>query len=390
MTELSVVIVGTDEDQRAILQMQVHATAVAKTQQAFGSLPLASSDLTLRRIQDLQPDVVIVDIPKHSSGPAVHAIELFRTELPKAAVFAVGETNQPQVIISAMRSGAREFLERPTTTTNLLECFVRLTSAQRKVQRAGQRGKLFTFINAKGGSGATSVAVNTALSLQGLGGSTALVDLAPLGHAALHLNAKPSFTLVDAIRNLHRLDESLLEGYMTRCPNGLHLLAGLTEALADEVVTSDFPRLFELLLAHYDYVVVDSSSRMDRAVRVVCDLSDTVLLVAHSDVVSLWSTAKLQSVLGESLGSDRLRLVINRFRKIPGFSERDIEAATRVKVLSKIPEQDVLVAASIDRGIPVAQQNHSEIARAFVALAGTLAQHTEPKKRRSFILFGEN
>ena len=390
MTEVSVVIVGTDEDQRAILQMQIHATAVAKTQQVFATLPMAGSDLTLRRIQDLKPDVIIVDIPKHSPGPALHAIELFRTDLPNAAVFAVGETNQPQVIISAMRSGAREFLERPTSTTNLLECFVRLTSAQRKTQHPGQRGKLYTFINAKGGSGATSTAVNTALSIQALGYSTALIDLAPLGHTALHLNVKPSFTVADAIRNLHRLDDSLLEGYMTKCAAGLHLLAGVGEPLGDEALTGDFPRLFELLLTHYDYVIVDSSSRMDRAVRLLCELSETVLLVTHSDVVSLWSVAKLQAALGESLGSDRFRLVINRFRKIPGFSERDIETTTRVKVISKIPDHYELVASAIDRGIPIAQQNHSEIARAFVALAGVLAQHTEPKKRKSYILFGEN
>ncbi len=390
MTELSVVIVGTDEDQRAILQMQVHATAVAKTQQVFASFPLAAADLILRRIQDLKPDVILVDIPKQSPGPAVHAIELFRTELPAAAVFAVGETSQAQVIITAMRSGAREFLERPTTTTNLLECFVRLTSAQRKSQRSGQRGKLFTFINAKGGSGATSVGVNTALSLRALGRGVALVDLAPLGHAALHLNAKPTFTIVDAIRNLHRLDDSLLEGYMTHCTGGLHLLAGLSEALGDEVLTSDFPRLFDLLLAHYEFVVVDGSSRMDRAVRVVCDLSDTVLVVSQTDVTSLWSTAKLQAVLGESLGSDRLRLVLNRFRKIPGFNDGDIEAATHVKVVGKIPNQYALVAAAIDRGVPVAQQNHSEIARAFTDLAKVLAQQTQPKKTQSFILFGGN
>ena len=90
--------------------------------------------------------------------------------------------SQPQVIVSAMRAGAREFIERPTTTTDLLEAFVRLTAAQRKVQPGGTRGKVFTVVNAKGGSGATTVAVNLALALQAAHGNTALVDMAPLGH----------------------------------------------------------------------------------------------------------------------------------------------------------------------------------------------------------------
>ena len=45
----------------------------------------------------------------------------------------------------------------------------------------------------KGGNGATTVAVNLALALQSAYGQTALVDLAPLGHAALHMNLKPVF-----------------------------------------------------------------------------------------------------------------------------------------------------------------------------------------------------
>ena len=52
-------------------------------------------------------------------------------------MFAIGSMTQPQVIVSAMRAGAREFIERPTTTTDLLEAFVRLTTAQRKVDREG-------------------------------------------------------------------------------------------------------------------------------------------------------------------------------------------------------------------------------------------------------------
>jgi len=45
--------------------------------------------------------------------------------MPDIPIFAFGPISQPQLIVSAMRSGAREFIERPTTTTELLEAFVR-------------------------------------------------------------------------------------------------------------------------------------------------------------------------------------------------------------------------------------------------------------------------
>ena len=118
---------------------------------------------------------------------ALRAIELIHQELPGSAIFALGSMSQPQIIVSAMRSGAREFIERPTTTTDLLEAFVRLSAAQRKVQREEVRGRVFTVVNAKGGSGATTMAVNLSFALHSAHGNVALVDIASLGHAALHL-----------------------------------------------------------------------------------------------------------------------------------------------------------------------------------------------------------
>src|SRR5712672_3513193 len=198
MAELSVVIVATDNEQRTVLQVLVDGTSVARTVHTCASFPVAASDPVTRRAQAAKPDVLLVDIPADNLLAAMRAVELLHQELPDSAVFAIGNLNQPQVIVNAMRAGAREFIERPTTTTDLLEAFVRLTTAQRRVRQEGHRGKVFSLVNAKGGSGATTVAVNLALALHSAYGNTALVDLAPLGHAALHLNLKPLFTVADA------------------------------------------------------------------------------------------------------------------------------------------------------------------------------------------------
>ena len=130
--------------------------------------------------------------------------------MPDEAIFAIGTLNQPQVIVNAMRAGAREFIERPTTTTDLLEAFVRLTTAQRKVA-GGIRGKVFSVINAKGGNGATTVAMNLAFALQAAYGHTALVDLAPLGQCRPASEPETDFhRWPTPTRNLHRMDCSLL------------------------------------------------------------------------------------------------------------------------------------------------------------------------------------
>jgi len=387
MPELSVVIVSTDSEQRAVLQVLVDGTSVARTVHTCASFPVAATDPVTRRIHAANADVVVIDIPADNSSSALHAIELLHQELPQSALFAVGSLSQPQVIVNAMRAGAGEFVERPTTTTDLLEAFVRLATAQRKSRRQELRGRMFTVVNAKGGSGATTVAVNLALALQAAHGSTALVDIAPLGHCSLHLNLKPLFTVGDAIRNLHRLDSSLLESFMTRHSGGLQLLAGPTTPLPAEPSTSEFAKLFDMLVGHFRYVVVDASSRIDAATRLVANLAQVVLMVAHTDVASLWSAARVQQYLSESGSRDKVQLVLNRFRKIPGFSEGDAEAAAGVRLLWKIPNQYFAVSTAIDRGIPLSQHNNTEIARSFAALATRLTEDDLDVKRKAWSLF---
>src|SRR6516164_5842189 len=278
MAELSVVIIASESEQRAVLQVLVDGTSVARTAHSASNYPAASSDPLVPRIQSLNPDVVLVDVPAESSSAALHAIEVLRQEIPEVAVFAIGSMSQPQTIVSAMRAGAREFIERPTTTTDLLEAFIRLSSNQRKVKREGPRGKIFAVVNAKGGSGATTVAVNLALALQAAYSDVALVDMAPLGHAALHLNMRPPFTIGDAVRNLHRLDKSLLESFMIRHSGGLQLLAGASNPEAHDATGAEYAGLFEVLVSHFRYLVVDVSSRLDAATRLVGNLSETILL----------------------------------------------------------------------------------------------------------------
>src|ERR1700694_4877607 len=247
MPELSVAVFATDNDQRAVLQVLVDGTSVARTVCSSATMPVAANDPVLRRTQTFTPDVVLVDIAADGITAALRAVELLHQDLPDAAVFAIGPMTQSQLIVSAMRAGVGEYIERPTSTTDLLEAFVRLTATRRKPGRENSRGKVFTIVKAKGGSGATTVAVNLHLALQAINHSTALIDLAPLGHCALHLNLKPAFTISDAITNLHRLDSSLLDSFMARHERDLQVLAGPTTPTFIEPPSSHFVPLFYTL-----------------------------------------------------------------------------------------------------------------------------------------------
>jgi pilus assembly protein CpaE len=387
MPELSVAVFATDNDQRAVLQVLVDSTRVARTVCSNPTMPSAANDPVIRKTRLFAPDVVLVDIAADGAASAQRAIELLHQELPDAAVFAVGPLTQPQLIVSAMRAGVREFIERPTTATDLLDAFVRLTATRRKPGRESSRGKVFTIVNAKGGNGATTVAVNLALALQSIHHSTALVDMAPLGHCALHLNLRPAFTVSDAITNLHRLDSSLLDSFMARHDRGLQVLAGPVTPTVIEPSASDIARLLDTIVGLFHYIVVDVSSRLDSATRLVSNLSEKILLVAHADVASLWSAGRVAQYLGESGSRDRFALVLNRYRKVAGFDEAQTEAAIGAPVLWRIPNQYFAVSTAIDRGVPLVQQGSTEFGRSISGLAEHLTKDDLEVKRTAWSLF---
>lgn len=374
MHGIAVSLLTEDKERLTVLQSSLENTHMGRNVFSHVGFPGSATDPVVRQIQDVRSEVVLVDIDPQNVQRAIQAIELIHSSTSEIVIIAVGGMNDPGTIVAAMRAGAREYLERNATAESMVDAFTRFAASRGKTRTSSGRARVFTVMNAKGGSGATTVAVNTAVALQEMHQGVLLVDFAPIGHAALHLNARPSFGVIDALQNLHRIDTSLLQGLMTSCKGGLQLLAGPQEPHSATPTAAELARLFDLLVSQFRYVVVDCSNRVDQTARLLCDLSNAVLLVAQADVVSLWSAGRLRTFLEEGGGRDRVRLVLNRYKKIPGFGDEDVEAATNCKLLWKLPNNHQAIAPAIDKGAPVALQESLEVGRSFRALAATLAE----------------
>ncbi|HXO31745.1 MAG TPA: cellulose synthase operon protein YhjQ/BcsQ [Candidatus Acidoferrales bacterium] len=374
MHGIAVALLTEDREHLLELQRRVEATHLGRAVFSNVGFPSGSTDSILRQIQDLRAEVVIVDISAENPQPAIRAIELIQANTLQLAIFANGSMLQPTTIVASMRAGAGEYLDDSTGTEALLEALTRFSSNRTRTRGGAGKARIFTFLSAKGGAGATTAAVNTAVALQETYGSVVLVDFAPIGHAQLHLNLRPNFGVPDALENLHRLDASLLEGLMTISKGGLHLLAGPQQPYPSLPAPAELARLFDLLANHYRYVVVDASSRLDSTTRLLSDLSNAVLMVAQTDVVSLWSANRIHAFLEEGTGRNRLRMVLNRYKKIPGFTDEDVEHSTCCKVLWKIPNAFHTISPAIDHGTPVVLQEGLDVSRSFRAFATALAE----------------
>ncbi len=374
MPGTAVALLTEDRERLSELQNRLEATRLGRVVFSNVGFPSGPTDTILRQIQDRRAEIVVVDISSENAQRAIKTIELIQANTLQLAIFANGSMQQPATIVAAMRAGAGEYIDRDAGSEALLEALTRFSANRARARGGAGKARIFTFISAKGGAGATTAAVNTALALQQAHGDVVLVDFAPVGHAQLHLNLRPSFGVPDALENLHRLDASLLDGLMTTARDGLHLLAGPQQPYQSIPTPAELARLFDVLVNHYRYVVIDVSSRLDPTTRLLSDLSNAVLMVAQTDVVSLWSAGRIHGFLEEGGGHNRLRLVLNRYKKIPGLSDEDIEHSTRCKVLWKLPNAFHAISPAIDNGSPVVVQEGQEISRAFRSLARALAE----------------
>jgi pilus assembly protein CpaE len=373
MHGIAVALLTEDEDHLSALQSRLEATRLGQTVFSHVGFPAGPTDAILRQLQDSRAEVVIVDIP-HDAQRSIRTIELIRATTQQIGIFANGEMSHAATIVASMRAGAGEYLDHSAGSEPLLEALTRFSSSRTRTLGGAGKARIFTFLSAKGGAGCTTAAVNTAVALQQSHGEVVLVDFAPIGHSSLHLNLRPQFGVLDALQNLHRLDASLLDGLMTPTKEGLHLLAGPQQPYPTEPTPGELARLFDLLVHHYRFVVVDASSRLDRTTRLLSDLSNAVLVVAQTDVVSLWSAGRIHAFLEEDTGRNRLRIVLNRYKKIPGFTDEDVAQVTNCKVLWKVPNAFQAVSPSIDQGTPIVLQDGPEISRSYRALAATLAE----------------
>lgn len=388
MHGIAVALLTEDSEHLSALQTRLEATRLGRAVFAHLGYPLTATDAILRQIQESHAEVVVVDVPTHDPNRAVRAIELIRATTQQIAIFANGAMTNPANIVSSMRAGAGEYIDHAAGSEALSEALTRFSAMRTRAPGVGGKARVFTFLSAKGGAGCTTAAVNTAVALQQSQGDVVLVDFAPIGHAALHLNLRPQFGVLDALENLHRMDVQLLDGLMTPVKAGLHLLAGPQQPHPTEPTPGEMARLFDFLVNHYRFVVVDASSRLDLTTRLLSDLSNAVLVVAQTDVVSFWSVGRIHTFLEEGSERDRLRIILNRYKKIPGFTDEDVEQATNCKVLWKVPNAFHSVSPAIDHGTPVVLQENLEISRSYKGLAAALAEASSGSEMGPDLVYG--
>ena len=362
MAQLSAVITTSDSDFRSTI------TAL-----------LRSSGLSIGIIEEKHagstwPDLAVVDIRKGALA-SIEALERLRASWPSASIFAVAASSEPDQILRAMRAGANEYLAWPFDVpgTSLTDSFKtalkRTTDRHRPARDSARSGATLSFFGAKGGSGTTTLAVNTAIEIARLSKRpTLIVDLHQfVGEVALFLGVRPRFTLIDALDNLHRIDQEFLRELVVRHKSGLDILAGGDQI--DRPGPNDAPAVEQLLQQlgrSYDFVIIDAGTVTTGVADVAVFAADTIFLVANPDIASVRNAHRIVDRF-EHLGAskDRLRVLLNRVSEQNQIGPKQIEATLGHNVHMMFPSDYSVVSAAMNSGVPLTLTNHSDLAARF-------------------------
>jgi pilus assembly protein CpaE len=286
----------------------------------------------------------------------------------KLSVVALSSSLEPELLLQAMRAGCTEFLNKPISPVALFETLERMEhSWAQATTRAAAPGSLLSFFGSKGGVGTTTLAVHLAMYLvQCHQKKVLLIDNRPeLGHVCVYLGIDGSrFPFHEVVRNVARLDSELLQASVAKHPSGLHVLAspdicGGMKVLDAEMVS----RTLEFLRTEYDFVIVDSATRLDPVNLAVIDASARVYLVATPEVGSIRDLSRyVDNLMQIEYTTEKMHVVINRFSSRYAVNVEQIEKAIRLPVAIKLPNNFIELVRSVNLGEPVSPKLKSEFA----------------------------
>jgi len=313
----------------------------------------------LRHSQDV-PDIVFLDLNGTAQSDFAFAQRLAKLRPSVHIVACSGKKeSNPDFLLQAMRSGVRDFLQKPYDRIELSSLMLRVSGEHSRVMpRRSITGKLLVILGTKGGVGTSTVSVNLAVQLAKIPGkSTVLLDFSrPMGDVAGFLDLQPSFQLSDAVENFKRLDPTLLSGLLTQHKSGLKVLAGAAR-LQDWQYASNsaIERLVEIAQQSFDFVVMDFGSFYSADWQNVLQAAE-ILLVSEADLPGL---AKLHRHLGAlanlQVASSQVRLIINRWHRHDEPALEKVEQGMKIPVFSRLPNDFKQVSEATVRGDSLGQ-----------------------------------
>lgn len=370
MADLSFVVFSEQGESGAEIQQLLEATGHARVARV-----VSNPEELVEAVREHRPDAVFADLglAPHSVIDLIDAIPA-----PRPQLVVCGPEDHPDVILRAMKQGVKEYLAPELDAEAIEQALGRLLLESRPADPASSKRKatVIAVMGAKGGVGSTTVACQTAASLQETGAPTAVIDLDfPFGDVAVHFDITPRHSIANLADNAGQIDSTYLETLLHRHGSGIQILAGPTEVTDAQSIRADqLDRALDILRETFDWVVIDISHSWYEISAHVLDVADQILLVTSMDVPTL-NRARRHLELMKRLGHSgaRTHVVVNRRVKSDEVSKQDVAKFLGTTADAELPSDYSTTSRCVNQGAMIAEVSPGRaLHRAYRGLAQKL------------------
>lgn len=327
------------------------------------------------------PPLILVECMKDARSLLAEIDQLAEVCDAGTKVVVVGATNDILLYRELMRRGVSEYLVAPIQPLQLIAAIGGLFNDPDQPFV----GRTVAFVGARGGSGSSSVAHNTAFAMsERIGVNTVIVDYdLPFGTSGLNFNQDPLGGVADALSQPQRLDATLLDRMMVRCSDRLSLFAAPATIDNDWDIDADaFDEVTNRIRSTAPFVVLDLPHMWSGWMRQQLMSADEVVLVATPDLASLRNAKNLIDLIRQARPNDAPpRVVLNQVG-IPGRPEipaKEFGQALGIHPSLSIPFDAKVFGTAANNGQMILDSAaKTKAAEAFETLAQIVSQRQIP------------
>jgi pilus assembly protein CpaE len=334
-------------------------------------------------VAQTHPDIGVVGLDANPEK-ALSLIQEVRENSPQCSILVVSRSTDGQMILKAMRAGAKEFLTHPVGLEDLVAALERIGSHRTARGEGKSRScNVIAVAGATGGVGSTSLAVNLGCVLASQEGNTvALIDLdLALGDADVFLDTIPDYTLVDVAQNISRLDFTLLKRSLTKHASGLYLLPRPVQLSdASSIHADDLQRVLGLLKATFSHLIIDLSKAYNSLDMVALEASNHVLMVTQLDLPCLRNVVRLMMSFEDTPEvKEKVKIVVNRVGLDTGqISLKKAQETMGRDIFWQLPNDYRVMIEVRNNGVPLIEQApRAGITQSIIALSEALGSDTK-------------